>query len=281
MVSKSDKDYVPLIKDGRVIGETVPVSIGTAIPIETIINNQELQGKYNALYINVRTVLRNLIGAYEKAPTNFETGAVIDTFIEEIDTLLNLAKTYFTNGFSVTLYYPSYGSVVDLFTRANVKEPITKLQREKYQLERKCYERMLKERPTVIKTNCKLSGANSEALIVTHYPIDLLSFTTFRKLTLLESHTGHIKDKPQWLTKLSTKSEHSNLPFNILTLQILGDGKMFGSMGSKYTGVLTKLAESGQWTTLTTKERVKFDINRMNDKLAEMLLKEMLNITLK
>lgn len=281
MANKKDPEYVPLIKDGRVIGETVPVSIGTAIPIETIINTVALQQKYNALYINVRTVLRNLISAYEKAPTNFETGAVIDTFIEEIDFLLNMEKTYFSKDFTVTLFYPSYGSVVDLFTKANVKEPITKLQREKYQLERKCFEKLLKERLAVIRTNCKITGASAVALILTHYPIDLLSFTTFRKLTLLESHTGNTKEKPQWITKLSTKSEHSNLPFNILTLQILGDGKMFGSMGSKYGGVLNKLAESGQWTVLTTKERVKFDINRMNDKYSELVLKEMLNVTLK
>ena len=133
----------------------------------------------------------------------------------------------------------------------------------------------------MVEVDTKIYGNHAKSLILTLYPIDLFSITTFRDLALLESHTGAIKLYPKWSGKISSKEEYVNLPFNLLTLQVIGDGKLFYSMGRVFTKALLELADKGNWTAITTKDKVKFDISRMKDRFAAGVFLEMLTISLK
>jgi hypothetical protein len=42
-----------------------------------------------------------------------------------------------------------------------------------------------------------------------------MNVKSFDRLTLVESHTGELKEKPKWITKLSNKQKASSVLFNI------------------------------------------------------------------
>lgn len=274
-------NYLPNVVNGKILGEKINLAIGTAIAVEKLVDDKDSLSKYDSLYVNIRTVLRNLIGSYEKKPVKIDYGRVLDDFIDELNDLKLLVSNVLPNNWKVVLYYCNYENVFDLFPHAKIKEPNTKIQLEQARLERLAFKRALDEVKDILKFNTKISGSQSKALILTHYPIDLFSHTTFRQLALLESHTGTTKDKTKWITKLTSKDTECNLPFNLLTIQILGDGKTFNSLGSAFNKALLELSNDGNWTTLTTRDRVKFDIDRMKDKYAATIFKEMLTVNLK
>jgi hypothetical protein len=274
-------EYIPKIVDGRSIGETIPVSIGTAIALEQFVDSQEMQSAYNSLWINVRTIFRNLVGSYEKTPTKLQTGPILDAFEDEIREIVSIKSKYLSNGFDIHLYFPTYNSVPNVFIEAKIKEPTTKLQLEEAKLERQAWERLKVFGDLIKRFDIKINGKQSLGLMLTHYPIDLFSVTTFKKLSLLESHTGVVKERPEWITKISKNTAYSNLPFNLLTIQVVGDGKTFHCMGKAFTNALLKVADGGKWTTLTTRDKVKFDLARINDKYTGEEFTKMLTVSLK
>jgi hypothetical protein len=275
-----EKEYTPNTLNGRTVGEVLPLSIGTALALEILSKENDLLKEYDVLYINLHTVLRNLLGAFIKTPTKTDVGNISKCFIEEYETLLSVVKSHFPKELNFCIFYPRYKSLHRIFPYANIKKPITTLQKEKALIEEMAFKRLLKNYPDIHQGDCKVFGNSQRGVVLTHLPIDLLSASSFRKLSLLESHTGTIKDRPQWITKLNNKG-NLNLPFNTLTLTILGDGKMFGALGNPFNKHLSELAEKGKWTTLTTKERIKFDIEKLRNKADVKILMDMLTTTLK
>ena len=275
-----EKEYTPITLNGRTIGEVLPLSIGTALALEILSKENDLLKEYDVLYINLHTVLRNLMGAFIKTPTKTDAGNISQCFVEEYETLLSIVKSHFPKELNFCIFYPRYKSLHNIFQYANIKKPITNLQKEKALIEEIAFKKLLKKYPDIHQGDCKMFGNNQRGLVLTHLPIDLLSASSFRKLSLLESHTGVIKNRPQWITKINNKG-NLNLPFNTLTLTILGDGKMFGALGNPFNKHLFELAEKGKWTTLTTKERIKFDIEKLRNKADVKILMNMLTVTLK
>ena len=108
-----------------------------------------------------------------------------------------------------------------------------------------------------------------------NFTIDLLSNYSFPSCKLLESHTGKIKPKTYWNSKLSGK-DSGLMPFNAMTLQIFGDGENFAAYPRKLKLELIELAKKNKWSPITTNAKVESDLNKMTDKLGAQMLKDML-----
>jgi hypothetical protein len=116
----------------------------------------------------------------------------------------------------------------------------------------------------------------SKIVLLSHYPVDLLSLERHKGCALLESHTGAVKNRGLWYTKLNGCT-NPRMPFNALTLQVYGDKQTFARFKQSAAVIkeLEALAERYQWNATTTKSRMKLNIGQMNDKYTAAILKEM------
>lgn len=248
-----------------------PVSIGTSLAIEGLTHTGEFATNEGTapikdcevLYINVRTLFRNAFGSFDdlKDRLNFET--MRETIIADIEGIKEAVKAASPNTVCV-IYLCTYkdATVQRTFKEANFKNPSTPNQVFYSGLEFDIY----KEAPDFIEDlklfDVELKG-DKDTFILTHLPVDLLWYRNFPALTLLESHTGKIKKRTLWYTKLNGR--HTIIPFSKEFLQIFGDGIMFSPQGIKVKRVILKVAEKSRWNQNTSKEKVKMTLRNANE----------------
>lgn len=266
----------------RQLGEILPISVGTAIALETLVKEEKpLKAEY--LFLNIRTIFRNLYSALED-PTKAGILNLVDILYDEMVFIKDVVETKVKGNMIPVFYVCSNKSLNKLFPLAKLKETTTDRQKNYENLERSVMERIV-EKPLGKKIkiyDCLIKGNNSTAIMLTHYPLELLSSHTFRTLHLLESNTGIIKDKSEWNTKLIKSETYQNLPFNILTIQLIGDhATQFNSNGIKLINPLLEIAKKNKWTVATTQAKIKFDIEKYWDKLVVKTYLEMLSVKLK
>lgn len=267
----------------RKFGEVLTsISVGTALALESLVK-LEKPLKVEYLFLNVRTLYRNFHNAFEDITKHDLTTLSVE-FYTELETIKNIVETRVPGNMIPVFYLCSNKSLGKLFTFAKIKEPSTDKQIAYCNLERSVIE-SISTKPLGKKMqifDCLIKGGNSNALILTHFPLELLSFSTFHSLKLLESNTGIIKDKSEWHTKLTNPEIHQNIPFNILSIQLIGDhATQFNSSGGKYTKPLLEIAIKNKWTVATTNAKVKYDIEKHWDKLLVNTYLEMLSVKLK
>jgi len=269
------------MKIERQFGETLGVSIGTAIPLELMLADNIHKG-YEFIYLNLRTLYRNFHGAYPR--DQYPTSKVMaKDFLEELITIQSLITETIPGRLKPIFYLASCSSLPSLITDAKLKVIHTPKQKEYYDLERVVFALALKANKdiNVQNYNCLVKGNNTSSLMVSHLPLDLISSHLFRKLGLLESHTGAIKLKTEWITKLNKNEIYRNIPFNILSIQILGDNNnQFQSMGTKFTKYLVQLATDHNWNANTNMAKVQYDIRKLNDKYLASILLNMSHVKL-
>lgn len=272
----------------RTLGPKTPLSVGTAM----VFDNDEVDFSTwePYLYVNLRTLLRNLIQAME---TDFvlqlDEDSLFPKFMEEVETFEEYVKKYTNDKTEVVFYLPDYRNISKMLPFAGLRTIKTDKQQIIYDLEQTIFRRLKKEveyqekearknksewEPPFIETDHTLPRGKGSALILTNYPTDLLSYTSFPLLKLIESHTGKIKKRDEWNSKLTgDKLRLVNIPFNRFTLQICGDGNNLLMSGSKkMKDFLFDLADKNNWTSMTTIDRVKFCINMLKDKQTRDLL---------
>jgi hypothetical protein len=267
----------------RVMGEVLTASAGTALAFEALMV-MEKPPKHEFIFLNVRTLWRNFFQAFDERPDEKDFKKLKELFLEE----LLYVKGLIENGLPVKMqpvfYVCSNKSMSAIFKHAKLKEPTTNEQKIYASLERKVIELIMETEfgKTIKIYDCLVKGRNVTALMMTHFPVELLSFTEFRTLDLFESNTGAIKDKSQWNSKLTNPENYRNLPFNALTIQVIGDkSHQFHSKGASFVKTLMEIAEKNNWSIATGKARVKFDVEKHYDKLAVNVFIEMLNAKLK
>lgn len=267
----------------RAIGEVLTASVGTALAFEALMA-MEKPPKYEYIFLNIRTLWRNFYQSFENRPDEKDFKKLQEMFLEELVYLKGLIENGLATKMRPVFYLCSNKSINVIFKHAKLKEPTTNEQKIFASLERKVIELIMKTEfgENVKIYDCLIKGRNVTALIMTHFPMELLSYPEFRTLDLFESNTGAIKDKSQWNTKLTNPDNYRNLPFNALTIQVIGDkSHQFNSKGATYVKILMEIAEKNNWSIATGKARVKFDIEKYFDKLAVNLFIEMLNAKLK
>lgn len=249
------------------MGETMTVSIGTALVFES--PNFDLKKWGPSFYVNVRTLYRNLIGAYSEDTALIDSAELYNNLINDMDSL-EIATSDYTNGkTNIYFYLPSYAGITKVLPAAKIKVPTTNNQIVNHEHEVKVFEHLKKDAQTqkrITMVDTIIPYHDNPTLILTHFAVDLLSNYNFPRLTLVESWTGKTKGKAEWSSKLTNGNKIKNLPFNKFTLQIFGDNNnlLSPALPTLRRAVL-KMSETNKWTPLTTMDKIKYSISMYSE----------------
>lgn len=271
----------------RAVGE-LPLSIGTSLAMETLEPNK----RYGGLWINTRTLYRNIYDALDgedrkalvgslmqdKSQRNNQVvvAAFADTLEEELHQILQYGQGKLDK---VTLYHREYANLLRDYRHAILFNPKTPLQKTFRHLMDNVIDEVLRRpigRYVDFDKGSQLKGEPIKALIMTHYSIDLLSRTEFTQLRLIESYSGAIKSKSQWNTKLTDGKLYPRIPFNAFTIQVFGDRNiLFMRYPKPVREAILELSERFKWTTMTTMDKIRLNLNWMNDRYTAEMLKRL------
>ncbi len=251
---------------------TIPISVSTALALEALFMPEEekpSEYKGQSLWFNIRTLYRNLITTI-LPDQEYDNKMVISDLLEEINTIIEILSDYGVCGKNkIVFYINSHQSLPKIFSNAKLKIPKTQKQilyfnNEKIVLEAFVKNFVSNEKYTVKIGDYKLDGEDSDAIILTHMPIDLLSRYRFSNLLLLESHTGKLKPQSVWNSKLTGGIKNHRIPFNSFTIQVIGDNSTnFYSYSIIYKSALLELAKESNWSTITGSEKFINDISKL------------------
>lgn len=262
------------VVDQREKGD-VPVSIGTALAISAAegtypdrpVNPPPIQS-VESVFINVRTLLRNLIGAVGRdARSQMQPKYLIPALLEELYVLDANIKERTSGRCQAVFYLSEYRHLKDrAFDGALHRFPATPKQQHDATLEAATLTGLLvKELPDAFRHfPGAIQGQFPKSLIITHCPVDLLARYQFQKLDLLESHTGAIKPFAMWGSKLNGQGL-DHIPLNAFTLKVFGDGVHFNSQRPSLKKALLEVAATDRWTGLTTLPLIKQSIGKVRD----------------
>lgn len=266
-------------------GEVIPLSIGTAQAVEALCGVGEFHLKEPPLYafrevwVNLRTLFRNFFNSISRESQILISGEDLVVGLVEDWLLLKSSIQQASQGqTTVVLYHCSMKGFEKTFPNAKYKTLSTEKQKSEQRKEDATVEAFFEQYgEEVLECNVKLTGNHAKTAILTHYPVDLLWYRTFRDLTLVESHTGRFKTRADWHTKLTGGKKLSHIPFNKMTIQLFGDGNVvFASMILSLKNAVVTLAQENRWHSLTTNEKVRHDLDKLYDPTAKNLLKAML-----
>jgi len=261
----------------RDLGETVAVSIGTAMALEVLVGPSYVN-VYDHIFMNVKTLWRNFAGSIED-PHVESIPEMAKLFMEECGNIVSILDGML----NVVMYTTDSKYLGRTFKHAVIKVAKTDRQKHDLSLEEAIFNIMAKDPiwNTFKHYKLKIPGDSLKALIITSHPLDLISAPKFRKLTLLESHTGTLKTKKDWFRKLNKSDKWAGMPFNILFIQLLGDNNtQFRSMGKKAVKELHEIAITDGWNSSTTNEKIKFGLKKMKDRLHSEILLNMIRVKL-
>lgn len=271
----------------------LPLSIGTSLAVEALSDRQDPDtGKVipapelpDFLWVNLRTIIRNLHGAIENRELRnaLDPEDFIDVAVQECEFLVTHLEELSREKTKVVFYYSQPTDIETIFPHANIKQRTSKgavtaaaqyaaiedsaIELLHTELQRRGHDS--REFKTLIK------GDSTHAFVITHCPIDLLAEKDFLSLTLVESHTGRLKKRPEWNTKLGKQDGVELMPFNELTLQVFGDNSVFLSpMAMAFKKELIQLAKKYSWTPLTTREKISYGLSSIEDLTVRQILRE-------
>lgn len=219
------------------------------------------------IWFNLRTLHRNLIGSLSaEARNQVMPEQIVPALIEELAILESVLIKASEGRARPVFYLADYSPLASKFPKAVFKKATTPKQEFAYKVEQHSVMGVLQQQPPQdMRTyRYEITGSHPESFIVTHLPVDLLARHRFRRLSLLESHTGTIKPPPQWSSKLTDGKNLSHIPFNSFTLQVFGDnGHMFSPHLPALRRVVLEMAERDHWTALTTMEKIRESIRKV------------------
>lgn len=267
----------------------LPISIGTSLAIEGALGiYPEVEGKplpyrgdnppvvqVDAIWVNVRTLFRNLINAVDKdLRGQLEPSDLAIALTNEMAAVEAAINHGSKGGCSVVFYLCTFMSINRRFPYANHRNPNTEGQKYLWVLEEATLKELMESNPPVDFRvyDIDFEQGQQSALIITHYPVDLLNRYCFKRLALLESHTGVVKSPLAWHTKLHGGNELFMIPFDRMTLQVFGDGISFKPAPIKIRRHLIELATKYNWTAATTKAYIEKSVKDEREPVFEAYL---------
>lgn len=262
------------ILNGREKGQ-FPIAIATSLALEGAFGihpdkpapDVPPMNECDELWINLRTLFRNLSGSVDpKEEFKIKASEYASVIEEEVKIIRNVVSDK-TQGRVKTFFYAcDYKSIEKLLPFAALKGTNTDKQKHYALMENNSIDEFGKRvKDTELDFyhfDTRLRGHNKRSLMLTHYPLDLIYNLDFGEIILLESHTGNVKKKNMWYTKLTNGKELVNIPFNIVTLQLFGDnGGLFIAQPSAIRNEFIRIATKHKWHPLTTRERILVGLN--------------------
>lgn len=250
-----------------------PMSIATSLAFEGLFGKHpdrpqdttNYSDGFELMLVNIRTLFRNMTGSL---PKEVDYGSFIsDTYAEAMLDEMSIIDTVLqeqTGGrLKVQFYVCSYQSLTGLYPESRFKEATTQKQTHYAALENstvQVIQRILKERQEEQKLqvcDVTIQSPHVRTLLLTHFPVDLLNTKGQIDLGLLESHTGVVKRRARWNTKLRDGKNLVRMPFDKMTVQIFGDtGGLFSPYPKDYRDKLIELGEKYKWNSTSTRDRI-------------------------
>lgn len=270
------------------------VSVGTTLALETILPSWPIFDPerpkpkpvnifdYSRVWINLATLFRNLYGACPRDRVELmsvQDGA--EALYAEMETIYQAIRGATQNAVDVHYYWCDYNDLARQFPHAKLRELSTAKQIAFRELMVKVVGKVV----SIAKSNNQqfISQFHTDitpktygkTLMISHYPVDLLSEHRFGHIDLLESHTGVLKNKTQWHSKLFNGKSLSILPFCALTLQVFGDDHFFKAQDAKIREAVLEIAHKGKWSWMTTKSKIRSDVRSHPDQMFASILASM------
>lgn len=237
--------------------------------------------RYNTVWINVRTLLRNIINACEYTTVReIRPKELARSLIEEIEIIQSL----FANEGKSLITPIFYDSNYQTFYRG--KDPQYKLrvvstpkQVDWFNCLEQGLQEALMQGVQILHTGSTLRATRpgEKALILSHVTPDLLSYVNFSSMELLESHTGKIKTRREWNTKYSPlgSEQFENFPWTKQLLCYLGDKYIFSPLSITARRKILAVANERRWSPMTSPVVVDRDLQRhIDDESLKTLLKQ-------
>ena len=256
------------------------LSVPTSLALETLfgINDNVLPTnplpykQYTYLFINLRTLLRNLYGSVSKElKTIWSVERYYAELLEEIHVLPEIVQAESANQLSVVYYLDSYKSISRLYPHAKLKvgkpASVNLYDAIEQNIVVKLTQAIRAKDISAMLTDCFIPLPESKkerVLIMTHLPLDLVPHSQSTRLDLLESHTGVIKDSVRWYTKLNGKEPR--VPFGKFAIQLFGDGKQFSGFPPRYRKAVAAFGEEKRWNQLTSDNLLKITLSKLPER---------------
>ena len=275
---KESSEKSKMLLYNRAIGETLPVSIGTSLIVD---GPKADPSRWNqVVLINLLTLSRNIIQSVPAASQfDLRSDDVTEVVLTEMDILRQSLNAY-APGVQVEFYLPDYKLIYIDFPMAKPRLFNTKNKQFVQQMmldvrvklkelieeeNKKRDERKQEPLPIRIMHGWKLDKDKRKTTILTSFPTDLLSQYQFPALTLLESHTGAVKSRREWNTKLNwhKKEDIVNMPFMKFTLQVFGDDVFFIQQNLKVKQWVVDMSKRDRWTPITTESTIRGSIGKV------------------
>ena len=257
------------------------LSIGTSLAFETLFGiNDNIPPtnplpfkSYGYVLINVRTLIRNMYGAVQKQLKAEWSGAkYYEKVKEELDMIPLVLSNQSHDKMTAIYYIPSYKSLRKKFPQALWRGTGSKAYAKQHYevIEQYCIAQLtaasIRGEVNIAMVDVDLPPIDKRSVILTHLPVDLLSYLKGNMVDLIETHTGVIKPKRQWYTKLNGKGLEQ-IPFDVWSIQVFGDGKQFAGLPPKYRNAIIEFGTKNNWNQTTTAVLIKAQIqNRFPDK---------------
>lgn len=259
----------PVEIDGIMTGGGLAISVMTAIPLALHFFENKKNNGCQALWINITTAYRNFTSSI--AADEYNWLDVNPKFITELENIQALLK----DQVEVVYYYPDRSRLPREVNAASIKVPASPKQRLYAEEEKMAISRVLEEKHlNIVRCSTKLPRGKKNTWLLTHHVVDLLSRYQFPSLELVESVTGRVLPPRSWGAKLTGDKEFNErqIPFNKLTLTIIGDRSVDFISASKYSRALKKAAKEFNWSGLTSVDKIKSDLKKsVPDLLPEIL----------
>lgn len=259
------------------------LSIGTSLAFESLFEarqapydvDREIPQRidvrhYSEMWINLATLFRNIIGSLEDK-NDFPKLSALDlahAIIFEIEMIMSLMQNEGHGLCKPIFYYCEYKSLYkrQFPSAVRFREDKTDGQRHNTYMLTKTMSTLfdMVNDGDIYKLDSELIPKKpSNAIVLTHMPYDLLSYTNFKRLELLESHTGKLKGRNLWYSKFASVGQEqlNTLPFIRQFLLLFGDHVMFQPTDIRFRRLLLEISRTRRWTPLTTEDKVKLDLD--------------------
>lgn len=242
-----------------------PISIATSSAIESLMgihpDRREASPpikNFRKVYINLRTLFRNLIGCLPSDQAYPEPD-LLETILDEMSTIQGILKQ--AAHVDVIYYLANNSSHYELFPLSKPRQLKTFKQQDYELRETWVVKQAVLHTSSEMKVDVHQGEFDVEynanpSVILTHITMDLLGASKCTDMTLLESHTGRLKRETEWYTKYYDSKNLPVLPFRLDFMSVFGDSTYFSPMPVKYRRALTDLALKYNWNAITTSDRI-------------------------
>lgn len=273
------------VLDHREVGH-YPLSIPTSLALESIngihpdypmVGGRAPIHGVSALWVNCSTLFRNMWNSLKSGDSRGIHAAEFVTVLQEEMQVIRSVIADNNPKVKVVFYISSYWGLETKYPHAVIRKDNTDYQKIYTSIHNEAIQSLIdacKDTDPIVGYKLKIEPKDHQpkALILTHYAFDLLAAKHFDDLQLVESNTGKIKSKSLFYTKYSNSKSLPAMPFREDFLQILGDSQHFRPMAPQYRKILVGLAESYGWTALTTTDKIRNDVKKVDNPYARAMI---------